>query len=85
MGFHRINEGEVVSDAGYRIRIGHSRVTYFERGVAVPLDAEHMADGVLVIYGVPTEAGLDAPERTRVLRNVQDGLSFLGVRFEMGT
>jgi hypothetical protein len=85
MGFHRINEGEVVSDAGYRIRIGHSRVTHFERGMAVSLDVEHMADGVLVIYGVPKEAGLDAPTRARILRSVEDALSFLGCRFEIPT
>jgi hypothetical protein len=83
MAFRKINEGEVQSDAGFKIRIGFSRLTYFEEGAAIRLDAEHMADGTLVVYGFQSAALAGTDERRRVMTNVREALTFLGVKFEI--
>src|SRR5437660_12304642 len=83
MWIRKLNEGEVESDAGFRVRIGHSRLTYFEGGASIPLDAEHMADGTLVIYGVSPTRLSDAGAQRRVIENVRSALTFLGVKFEI--
>jgi hypothetical protein len=83
MAFRKINEGEIESDDGFKVSIGLSRVTYLEGGNSIPLDAEHMADGTLVIYGFQPGAPLDASERRRVVTNIRAALLSLGVKFEI--
>jgi hypothetical protein len=83
MTFRKINEGEVESDAGFKVKIGYSRLTYVEGSRATLLDAEHMADGTLVIYGPKAGGQGDPDERRRVIENVRRALAFLGGRFEI--
>jgi hypothetical protein len=83
MTFRKINEAEASHDSGYRIRIGYSRLTYIEGGIAVSLDCEHMADGSLAIYGFSVGSELDPAAQDRVLGNVRQALAFLNVPFDI--
>lgn len=83
MPFRKITESEVESDAGFKVRIGLSRLTYFEGDKAIPLDVEHMADGTLVVYGSQPGEASDTGEQRRLIKNVREALVFLGVGFEI--
>jgi hypothetical protein len=81
MEFKKINEGEAESDMGFKVRVGHSRLTYFETGIVISFDAEHMVDGTLFVYGFLTGRPSDAGVRRQIIENIRNALTYLGVKF----
>jgi hypothetical protein len=89
----KINEGEVVSNDGYRVRYGREHLTYMEAERYLTVPIEHlMKPYEMLIYAGSLDrwqfGGQDAKpislsEREIVLRRIQNVLRFLGRPFSI--
>lgn len=91
---HKINEGYVISDDGYKVKLGRHHVTYIEDGDnAITFEAEDMIDPYCLVIYISNKAHYWHPSHrsTQVtvneLNKIKDRminvLNFLGVKHEI--
>ncbi len=89
----KINEGEVISDDGYRIRYGREHLTYSEEKRYLIVPIEHLMNPYEMLLHVERLDnwqfhGRDAEPISKseieiVLKRIKNALRFLGRRFSM--
>lgn len=88
----KINNAQVVSDEGFKVKINRTYISYQEGSKAIHIDAEYALNPVrLVIYKdsiikwfKPNESILiTESDRNVILEKVRKALKFLGFEFEI--
>ena len=89
----KLNEAEVVSKDGYKIRYGRSTLTYFEKRRSVQIPIEHLAaPHEMAIYldlangwakNDRHEVQIDPGDLDMIELRIRECLSFLGRKFSI--
>ena len=89
---HKINEGYVISDSGFKVKLGRHHVSYIcEEGRAVTFDAEDLVGPYCLLvyftnkifYWRPPYSSekLTSDELERIQSRITEVLKFLGVNY----
>ena len=90
--FKKVNESEVISDQGFKVKCGRNRLSYIEGKRALSVDVEHLVNPYKLMVYTETIMKWHPPfanekitleKKNQIIANIEEALLFLGVTYEL--